>query len=213
MCHDNEEWCTTWRGIDLSFQNWHKNFKLILIRTLESLKKNSFQCAPFEQSTCSWNWRRMQNLERNRLVSSKLTKGIWQILASTLKSLKILHFNGLLLRKVYIVWTKKEQRSYISWKWRGLQNLERNRLVASKFTLGIWQILTWPLESLKYFHFIAFLLSKVYMFELKRCREVIFHEIGEWYKIWRKTELPFGKWHKELDKFSPKHLKVSKPEL
>ena len=26
MCHDNEEWCKIWRGIDLSFQNWHKEF-------------------------------------------------------------------------------------------------------------------------------------------------------------------------------------------
>ena len=26
MCHDNEEWCKNWRGIDLSFQNWHEKF-------------------------------------------------------------------------------------------------------------------------------------------------------------------------------------------
>ena len=26
MCHENEEWCKTWRGIDLSFQNWHEDF-------------------------------------------------------------------------------------------------------------------------------------------------------------------------------------------
>ena len=26
MCHDNEEWCEIWRGIDLSFQNWHEEF-------------------------------------------------------------------------------------------------------------------------------------------------------------------------------------------
>ena len=26
MCHDNEEWCKIWRGIDLSFQNWHEKF-------------------------------------------------------------------------------------------------------------------------------------------------------------------------------------------
>ena len=24
MCHDNEEWCKNWRGIDLSVQNWHE---------------------------------------------------------------------------------------------------------------------------------------------------------------------------------------------
>ena len=26
MCHENEEWCKVWRGIDLSFQNWHEEF-------------------------------------------------------------------------------------------------------------------------------------------------------------------------------------------
>ena len=26
MCHENEEWCKIWRGIDLSFQNWHEEF-------------------------------------------------------------------------------------------------------------------------------------------------------------------------------------------
>ena len=26
MCHGNQEWCEIWRGIDLSVQNWHKQF-------------------------------------------------------------------------------------------------------------------------------------------------------------------------------------------
>ena len=26
LCHDNEEWYKIWRGIDLSVQNWHKEF-------------------------------------------------------------------------------------------------------------------------------------------------------------------------------------------
>ena len=26
MFHDKEEWCKNWRGIDLSVQNWHKEF-------------------------------------------------------------------------------------------------------------------------------------------------------------------------------------------
>ena len=84
MCHDNQEWCKVWRGIDLSFQNCHEEFKRILIQALESLKK--------------------------------------------------FHFNVLLLSKVYIVWAKKVQRSYLSWNWRGTQNLERNELVVSKLT-------------------------------------------------------------------------------
>ena len=48
------------------------------------------------------------------------------------------------------------------------------------------------------------------MFEVKKCRRVIFHDTREWCKIWRKTDLWFEKWHEEFDKFSPEHLKVSK---
>ena len=48
----------------------------------------------------------MQNLKRNWLVSSKLTLGMWRILTRALENLKHLHFNGLLLAKVYNVWAK-----------------------------------------------------------------------------------------------------------
>ena len=41
------------------------------------------------------------------------------------------HFNRLLL---YIFWAKKVQRGYLSWNWRGIQNLERNPLVISRLT-------------------------------------------------------------------------------
>ena len=58
----------------------------------------------------SWQWRMMQNLKRNWLVSSKLTWGIWGILIWGLKNLKNLHFNGILLNKVYYVWTKKVEK-------------------------------------------------------------------------------------------------------
>ena len=52
---------------------------------------------------------------------------------STLNSKKF-HFNGVLLSKVYIVWGKKVQTSYLSWKWRGMQNLEWNQLFVSQLT-------------------------------------------------------------------------------
>ena len=26
MCHENEEWCKIWKGIDLSFLKWHEEF-------------------------------------------------------------------------------------------------------------------------------------------------------------------------------------------
>ena len=102
-------------------------------------------------------------MKRNRLFISKLTWGIWRILTRALESLKKFHFNWFLLSKVYIVSTKKVQKSYLSWKWRGIQNLEMKQLVVLKLAKGIWQILTWALKSIKTFHFNGLLLSKVYI--------------------------------------------------
>ena len=84
----------------------------------------------------SWKWRMMQNLLRNWLVVSKLTRGIWWILTWALGSLKKLHF----LVKVYNVWAKKVQRSYVCWHWRLMKNLKEKWLGFSKLTWRIWQI-------------------------------------------------------------------------
>ena len=48
----------------------------------------------------------MENLKKHWLFP-KLTRGIWRILTRAVENLKNLHFNGLLLNKVYIVWAKK----------------------------------------------------------------------------------------------------------
>ena len=100
--------------------------------------------------------------------------------------------------------------SYLSWNWIWIQNLDRNRVAISKLAKGIWQILTWALESLKNFHFNGLLLSKVYIVWTKKYIEVIFHETKEGYKIWRAIALSFQNWHKEFDKFWSEHSKVSK---
>ena len=124
-----------------SLKNLHFNSLLlskVYIVLAKKVQRNNFSC----------NWRRIQNLERNWLVS-KLVQGIWQILTWVLKSLKDFHFNGLLLSKLCIVWAKKVQRSYLSWHWRVMQNLKKNWLVAWKMAWGILQIFTRALESVE----------------------------------------------------------------
>ena len=37
--------------------------------------------------------------------------------------------------------------------------------------------------------------TKYIMLELRKYRRVMFHDTEEWCKIWRKTDLCFGKWH------------------
>ena len=118
MFGSTECWCNIWRETYLCFQKWHEefskfspehvwksknwNFDGILLSKVENLWAQNLQ-----GSFVSWQWRMIQNLKRNWLVSSKLTWGIWWILTRALENLKNLHFNGLLLTKVYNVWAKK----------------------------------------------------------------------------------------------------------
>ena len=72
----------------------------------------------------------------------------------------------------------------------------------------------WPEHSKvsQIWTFIGFCCAKYLMFDWKKYIGVIviFHDTEEWCKIWRKTNLWFGKWHEEFGKFSPEHWKVSK---
>ena len=72
----------------------------------------------------------------------------------------------------------------------------------------------WPEHSKvsKVFTLMGSFWAKYILFELKKYRGVISHDIEEWCKIWRKIDLLLGKWQ-EFGKFSPEHLKVSKLEL
>ena len=45
--------------------------------------------------------------------------------------------------------------------------------------------------------------EKYITFELKKYRGIIFHNTKEPYKIWRETDLWFGKWNEEFGKSSP----------
>ena len=55
--------------------------------------------------------------------------------------------------------------------------------------------------------------AKYITFDLKKYRGVTFYDTEESCKIWRKTDLCFGKWREGFGKFLPEHSKVSKLEL
>ena len=128
---------STWKS-----QNW--DFDGILLSKVENVWAENLQ-----GSYVSWQLRMMQKSKRNWLVNSKLTWGIWRSLTRALENLKNLHFNGLPLTKVYNVWAKKVQGSYVWWHWILMQNLKENWLLLSKKTWGIWETFTRTLESLK----------------------------------------------------------------
>ena len=143
--HETEEGYKIWRGIDLSLKNWHKEFdkfwperskvsKIFTLMdslwakyTLFELKK--YRGVIFHEIEEEYKiWRRIDSLFK---IWHKEFDKFWP---ENSKSLKNFHFNGLLFSKVYIVWAKKVQTNNLSWKWRGIQNLEGNRLVVSKLT-------------------------------------------------------------------------------
>ena len=77
----------------------------------------------------------MQNLKINWSFISKMTR-ILRKLTWALASLQNLHFHLLLLCKVFNVWPKNVQGSYLSWHWKVMQNLKKNWLVKNWF--GKW---------------------------------------------------------------------------
>ena len=124
ISHDTEEWCKIWRGIELSFQNWHGEFDKFWPEHLEVSKI-------FTLTHSFWVKYIFLELKKYRGVIfydtkewCKIWRGIdlsfqnWhekfdKFWPGVLESLKNLHFNELLLTKVYNVWPKKVQESCV----------------------------------------------------------------------------------------------------
>ena len=103
----------------------HSSFRLspnVYFDRLLLLKVYKISAKKVQRSYPSWPWRVMQNLKKNRLFVSKMTR-IWVILIRSLKTLTNLHFDWSLLCKVYNIWLTKVQKSYISRHWRVMPNL------------------------------------------------------------------------------------------
>ena len=45
---------------------------------------------------------------------------------------------------------------------------------------------------------IGYCCVKYITLDLKKYRDVVLHDTKEWFKIWRKTDLSFGKWYDEF---------------
>ena len=148
----------------------------------------------------------IQKLKRNWFVVLKSTWGIWRILIRSLKS--PITLNGLLLASIYNIWDNEVQRNYLSWHWKVMQNLTKKWLVVWKMTLGIWQILTRALKSVKIGTLMGSFCPKWKMYELKIYRAAICHDNEEWCKIWRGIDLSFRNGYKEFDKSWPEDLKI-----
>ena len=119
-----QNWSKVWRETGFFFQKLHKEFSKFSPEHLKVSKLGlwwhlfiqiwKFVSLKFTGELCIMTRKLMQKMVRNWLGSSKLTWGIWGILTREIENPKALHFNGMILTKVYNFWTKREQRSYVS---------------------------------------------------------------------------------------------------
>ena len=136
----------------------------------------------------------MQKLKRNWHVVSKLMWELWWILTQALENLKHLHFNRHPLTKVYNVWAKKVERSYVWLHWILMQNLKENWLLLSKMTWGIWEVFTRALGGPKVGTLTEFFCPNLKIYELKTYRGVMCHDNEEWCKTGRVIGLSYQNW-------------------
>ena len=137
----------------------------------------------------TWHWRVMQNFKKNWLVPWKMTYGIWLIFMRAAESVKIFTLMGFFCPK-YRRWKWKDakvQKSYVSWHWRVMESLKKNRLLVAKKTWGNCWILMRAVPSLKICTLMCYFFWKYFMFEPKKCRGVICHNSEKWCKIWGGT--------------------------
>ena len=114
-----------------------------------------------------------------------------------------LHFNGLLLNKLY-VWAKKSIGELC------LMELNIDATFDGKLTCSFKNERTnltnfhhRMLRNLKIGTLRRSFYSKRKVFELETCREVLRHGSEEWCKIWRGIECSVQNWQEEFDKFWP----------
>ena len=115
-------------------------------------------------------------------------------------------FDGILLSKVDNLWAWNLEKSFVSWQWRMMQNLNRNWLVSSKLTWEIAQFLRRHSKIWRIHTLMSSFWPEYKMFEIKKYRGDMFDDTEFWCKIWRKTDLRFQKWHEEFIKFLPEQI-------
>ena len=158
---------------------------------------------------CTQDWYKVWR--KTGLCFQKLTWGIWQIFTRALESLQI----GTLMASFCLKLKMYELKIYrgvmchgnAEWckNWRGI----------------FWSVQNWHEEFDKLWPKHSKIsktctLIGCFAFDQNRClswkmyRGVDFDGTDCWYKIWRKNDLRFQKWHEEFRAISPEHVRKSK---
>ena len=176
ISNDTEEWWKIWKEIDLSFQNWHKEFNEFWFQNSKVSKNYTFMCCFWPNYimlelkgyrgvmfNCTQDWYKIWR--KTGLCFQNLTWGIWQIFTRPLESLQI----GTLMAyfcvklKMYDFKNCREVMCHDEWYifWRGTDKSVQNwHEEFDEF---------WPEHSKisKICTFMGFFWTK-YMFELKK---------------------------------------------
>ena len=100
--------------------------------------------------------------------------------------------------------------SSVLWQWRMMQNLKKAFICL--FKIDMRNVINFDSSTWKYQKICTLMgcLWPKYMFKRKKYRWVMFDSTEYWWKIWRKTDLCFRKWHEEFGEISPEYLEASK---
>ena len=206
ILHETEEGYKIWIGINLSFQNWHKEFdkfwpehskvsKILALMgsfwakyILFGVKR--YRGVIFYETEEGYKiWRGIDLLLEN--LHKEFTK-FWSEHSEVSKIFTLMDS----FWAEYILFELKKYRGVIFYEneggykiWGGIDLQFQNwHKEFDKF---------WPehLKVSKISTLMGSFWAKYILLKLKRYRGVIFHDIEEWCKIWRNTHLSFGKWH------------------
>ena len=114
----------------------------------------------------------IQNLNKPWPCGFKLAWGIGWTFVKALKSLKIFTLTGSFCRKRNVL-ARKCQRNYVSWRWKVMQNLRGNWLVAWKMRRNLvnFHASSWKSENL---HLMGSFCRNIYSFRWKGTEELFF---------------------------------------
>ena len=138
-----KKWLVVCKMTERIWQIFARPFTSLKIGTLVGSFYPKYRCVSlkFTEELCVMTMKKNAKFEEELTCFKIDMRSLMSFYPSTQKS-QNLHFNGILLNKVYNVWVKKVQRNNVWWHWRLMQNLKENWHVLSKMTLGIWQIFT-----------------------------------------------------------------------
>ena len=175
---------------------------LLLLKVYKILAKK------VQRSCVSWPWRLMQNWGKTDLLFQKWQE-FGEIWPKHSKVTKIRTFICSCCGK-YLMFNLKSTEGLSFMTLKSDAKFEEKLICCFTNDKNLVKLDPSTQKSQKFCNFICSCCGKYLMFGLEKYRGVIFHDTKEWCKIWRKTDLWFGKWHEEYGKFSPEHLKVSK---